>query len=165
MKYKRELDLKTAVLAFFVTAAIFLTGFILGSELNEAKISTIDQGNKELYWDIESLQLESEYIEAFGKEKNCELLEEQFSHLILRVDETGEQLTAYHKAGDFGSKFEELDKYGEYPVEFIGHVIELMMMEEKTGNRDAYMFKDVLDALYSDAEIFTIVQKATFRGA
>jgi hypothetical protein len=62
-------------------------------------------------------------------------------------------------------KFEELDKYGEYPVEFIGHVIELMIMEEKTGNRDAYMFKDVLDALYNDAEIFTIVQKATFRGA
>jgi hypothetical protein len=61
-------------------------------------------------------------------------------------------------------KFQELDKYGEYSVEFIGHVIELMMIEEKTGNRDAYMFKDVLDALYGDAEIFTIVQKATYRG-
>ena len=62
-------------------------------------------------------------------------------------------------------RFEELDKYGEYPVEFIGHVIELMMIEEKTGDRDAFMFKGVLDALYNDADIFQIVQKATFRGA
>lgn len=61
-------------------------------------------------------------------------------------------------------KFEELDKYGEYPVEFIGHVIELMMIEEKTCNRDAFMFKGVLDALYAGAEIFQIVSKATFRG-
>jgi len=62
-------------------------------------------------------------------------------------------------------KFEELDKYGKYPVEFIGHVIELMMIEEKTGDRDAFMFKGVLDALYSGAEIFQIVQKATYRGS
>jgi hypothetical protein len=62
-------------------------------------------------------------------------------------------------------QFEELNKYGEYPVEFIGHVVELMMIEEKTGHPKAHMFKDVLDALYDDDEIFTIVQKATFRGA
>jgi len=61
--------------------------------------------------------------------------------------------------------FEPLNKYGEYPVEFIGHVIELMMLEEKTGNHDAYMFKGVLDALYNDEEIFKVVQMATFRGA
>jgi hypothetical protein len=62
-------------------------------------------------------------------------------------------------------KYEALNKYGEYPVEFIGHVIELMMMEEKTGDRNAFMFKGVLDSLYNGAEIFQIVQKATFRGA
>jgi hypothetical protein len=61
-------------------------------------------------------------------------------------------------------KYQALNQYGEYPVEFIGHVIELMMIEEKTGNHDAFMFKGVLDALYSGADIFQIVQKATFRG-
>ena len=61
-------------------------------------------------------------------------------------------------------KFEELDKYGEYPVEFIGKVIELMMIEEKTGNHEAFMFKGVLDALYEGADIFQIVQKATYIG-
>ncbi|MBN1683423.1 hypothetical protein JW865_07725 [Candidatus Bathyarchaeota archaeon] len=68
------------------------------------------------------------------------------------------------KDKDF-KRFKKLDKYGEYSVEFIGHVIELMMIEEKTSNHEAYMFKEVLDALYNDDEIFTIVQKATYRGS
>jgi hypothetical protein len=62
-------------------------------------------------------------------------------------------------------KYEALNKYGEYSVEFIGHVIELMMLEEKTGDHDAFMFKGVLDALYRGAEIYQVVQKATFRGS
>lgn len=65
---------------------------------------------------------------------------------------------------EYLQKFKALNKYGEYPVEFIGRVIELMMLEEKTGDHKAYMFKGVLDALYNGGEIFKIVQMATFRG-
>lgn len=61
-------------------------------------------------------------------------------------------------------RFEPLDEFGEYPVEFIGHVIELMMLEEKTGNHEAFMFKGVLDAIYNDNDIFSVVSKASFRG-
>lgn len=60
--------------------------------------------------------------------------------------------------------FEPLDDFGEYPVEFIGHIVELMTIEEKTGHHQAHIFKDVLDAIYNDADIFSIVSKATFRG-
>lgn len=59
--------------------------------------------------------------------------------------------------------FEPLDNFGEYPVEFIGHVIELMMLEEKTGNHEAFMFKGVLNAIYNDEDIFSIVSRASFR--
>jgi len=58
-------------------------------------------------------------------------------------------------------KFEELNQYGEYPVEFIGHIIELMMIEEKTGLPTAFMFKGVLDAIIQEKDIFSIVSKAT----
>lgn len=61
-------------------------------------------------------------------------------------------------------KFEELDQYGEYPVEFIGHVIELLMIQEKNSDV-AFMFKGVLDAIYNDKDIFSIVSAASFRGA
>ena len=61
-------------------------------------------------------------------------------------------------------KFEPLNKYGEYSVEFIGHIVELFMLEEKTGNREAFMFKNLLDAIYAGKDIFSVVSTATFRG-
>jgi len=61
-------------------------------------------------------------------------------------------------------KFKPLDKYGEYSVEFIGHVVELFMLEEKTGKHEAFMFIDLLKALYEGKDIFSIVSKATYNG-
>ena len=61
-------------------------------------------------------------------------------------------------------KFEELNKYGQYSVEFIGHVIELLSIEEKTGFEGAFMFKRVLTALYQSKDIFSIVSAATHNG-
>jgi len=58
-------------------------------------------------------------------------------------------------------RFEKLNKYGEYRVEFIGHLIELMMRMEKTGLDRAYVFKDLLDAFIEEKDIFSIVAKST----
>lgn len=60
-------------------------------------------------------------------------------------------------------EFEELNKYGEYTIEFIATVIELLMVQEKTGNIEAFMFKGVLNAIYEDKDIFSIVSAAGFR--
>jgi hypothetical protein len=60
-------------------------------------------------------------------------------------------------------QFKELDKYGEYPVEFIGHIIELLMIEEKNAER-SFMFKGVLDSIYEDKDIFSIVSSAGYSG-
>ena len=60
--------------------------------------------------------------------------------------------------------FEELNQYGEYPIEFIGHILELIMIQEKTGNVKAHMFKETLEAIYEDKDIFSIVSKATYTG-
>lgn len=60
-------------------------------------------------------------------------------------------------------QFEKLNQYGEYPVELIGHIVELLMIEEKNSDR-AFMFKGVLDAIYKDKDIFSIVSQAGYRG-
>ena len=59
--------------------------------------------------------------------------------------------------------FEELDKYGEYKVEFIGHLIELMIKMEKNTppEKPARVFKELMDAMIQEKEIFVIVSKAT----
>ncbi len=38
---------------------------------------------------------------------------------------------------------EELDAYGEYPDEFIAHLVELLMVQEKDGG-NAFMFEESL---------------------
>ena len=62
-------------------------------------------------------------------------------------------------------KYKELDKYGEYEVEFLFIVLILMMYEEKTNSHKAHMFNDVLEALLKDElDIFSIISSATFHG-
>ena len=60
-------------------------------------------------------------------------------------------------------EFEDLNLYGEYTVEFIGHLIELMIKMEKNTppEKPARVFKELIDALLSEKEIFVIVSKAT----
>jgi hypothetical protein len=59
--------------------------------------------------------------------------------------------------------FEELNKYGEYKIDFIGHLIELMIKMEKNTppNKPAMVFRELMDAMISEKEIFVIVSKAT----
>ena len=60
-------------------------------------------------------------------------------------------------------KFEELNKYGEYKVDFIGHLIELMIKMEKNTppEKPARVFRELMDAMIQEKEIFVIVSKAT----
>ncbi len=60
--------------------------------------------------------------------------------------------------------FEPLNQYGQYSVEFIGHIIELLSIEEKTGYEGAFMFKGVLIALSEEEDIFSIAAAATHNG-
>lgn len=59
--------------------------------------------------------------------------------------------------------FEELNQYGEYKVDFIGHLIELMIKMEKNTppEKPARVFKELIDALIQEKEIFAVVSKAT----
>ncbi len=62
--------------------------------------------------------------------------------------------------------FEKLNQYGEYKVEFIGHLIELMIKMEKNTppEKPARVFKELMDAMIAEKEIFVIVSKATQNG-
>lgn len=59
--------------------------------------------------------------------------------------------------------FEELNNYGEYKVEFIGHLIELMIKMEKNTppEKPARVFRELMDAMIAEKEIFVIVSRAT----
>ena len=62
--------------------------------------------------------------------------------------------------------FIALNQYGEYKIEFIATLIELMIRMEKNTppGKPAYVFKELMDALIEEKEIFVIVSKATQTG-
>ena len=60
-------------------------------------------------------------------------------------------------------EFEALNDYGEYSVEFIGHLIELMIKMEKNTppEKPAKVFKKLIDSMLKEDETFVIVGRAT----
>jgi hypothetical protein len=61
-------------------------------------------------------------------------------------------------------RFRELDGYGDYSVEFLSCVMELLSIEEKTGFDTAFMFKSVLEAIAKEKDIFSVAATATHNG-
>ncbi len=61
-------------------------------------------------------------------------------------------------------EFKELDQYGEYSVEFLLVVTELIMIQEKTNYPDGTMNLKVYRTFREGNDIFKVVSVATFRG-
>ena len=61
-------------------------------------------------------------------------------------------------------RFQELSKHGEYSIRFLILLARLLMLQEKTNRADAYMFRDLLEALKENKDLFSILSKATHRG-
>lgn len=61
-------------------------------------------------------------------------------------------------------KYKDLGKKGEYSIKFLFLLAKLLMVQEKTNLKTAYMFKKLLSSLKSGEDIFEIVSIATHRG-
>lgn len=58
-----------------------------------------------------------------------------------------------------------LNSFGEYDVEFLYVLMELLAVQEKTNRADAYMFGKIIEELLEvDRDIFKIVSTAGFDG-
>jgi len=59
--------------------------------------------------------------------------------------------------------FQELNKYGEYKIDFIAHLIELMVKMEKNTppEKPARVFKELIDSMIRGDEIFVVASRAT----
>lgn len=58
-----------------------------------------------------------------------------------------------------------LNAYGEYDVEFLYTLMELLAVQEKTNRSDAYLFGKIIENLLAeDRDIFSIISAAGFGG-
>lgn len=61
------------------------------------------------------------------------------------------------------SEYTDLNRYGEYDIEFVFSLIRLLSVQEKTNREDAYMFGNILNELLKESlDIFKIVSTAGF---
>lgn len=62
-------------------------------------------------------------------------------------------------------RFFDLNAFGEYDVEFLYVLMELLAVQEKTNRADAYMFGKIIEELLeADRDIFKIISTAGFGG-
>lgn len=62
------------------------------------------------------------------------------------------------------SKYYKLSNQGEYSINFLVLLARLLMVQEKTNLKTAYMFKKLLEKLRKNEDIFSIVSTATHNG-
>lgn len=61
-------------------------------------------------------------------------------------------------------RFQPLSKKGFFRLDFLLHLMELLMLQEKSNNPDAYMFKDVLEGLLNSRDLYKIISTVTHTG-
>lgn len=62
-------------------------------------------------------------------------------------------------------QYYDLNAFGEYDVEFLYVLMELLAVQEKTNRSDAYMFGKIIEELLeADRDIFKIISTAGFGG-
>jgi hypothetical protein len=118
---------------------------------------------KHLHWAIDLL-IKKEHEPRLTKMFVCYLLSMWDKIAPFRSKAEQQKCQLKYSGDEYLSMFYELNKYGEYSVEFIAKVMELIMIQEKTGLATAFMFKGVLESIYKDKDIFSIVASAGFNG-
>lgn len=61
------------------------------------------------------------------------------------------------------AEFEELNKFGEYKVEFLLAIFELIMIQEATNYPTGTLNRRLFEKILEGADIFSLVSAATFR--
>lgn len=106
------------------------------------------------------------YMKKTGnKELTMKLVDHIINNIILKVkpaESFPPKLQIF--SPEHVSKFEELDKYGEYPVEFLLVITELIMIQEKTNYPGGVMNLKLFRSFRKEDDIFSVVSAATFRG-
>lgn len=121
---------------------------------------------KHIHWVVDILmkmqgkeKLAKEYLERIKIcWNNCKPLENRNFETLKNLIENGE------KEIDI-KKFSELNAFGEYDVEFLYVLMQLLSVQEKTNRADAYMFGKIIDELLeAERDIFKIVSTAGYNG-
>ena len=106
------------------------------------------------------------YMKRTGnKQLTMELVDHIVNNIILKVQSSTinpPKIQVF--SSEHVEQFKELDNYGEYPVEFLLIVTELIMIQEKTNYPNGVLNLNLFKKFREEKDIFSVVSVATFRG-
>ena len=121
---------------------------------------------KHIHWVVDILMkmqgnevLTKQYLEAI---QNCwntyvPLTNNNFDTLKVLIEKGENEINI--------AQYFPLNTFGEYNVEFLYVLMELLAVQEKTNRSDAYMFGNIIEELLeADRDIFKIISTAGFGG-
>lgn len=106
------------------------------------------------------------YMKLTGNEQvTMQLVDHIINNIILRIEpSTSSPPELQIFSSEHVERFQQLDNYGEYSVEFLLIIVELIMIQEKTNYPDGTLNLDLFRKFRQSQDIFAVVSAATFRG-
>lgn len=104
------------------------------------------------------------YLKKAGnKELTMELVKE-FLQMLSELEPSTEYPPSFQKfSPNLLTRYKGLNAYGEYSVEFLAAIFDLIMIQEKTNYPDGTINKKLFEAFLNEEDIFSVVSSATFR--
>lgn len=106
------------------------------------------------------------YMKRTGnKSLTMQLVDHLIDEVILRIHPSTSNPPALQIfSPQHAARFQPLDAYGEYSVEFLLVITELIMIQEKTNYPHGVLNLNLFRLFRNEADIFSVVSAATFRG-
>jgi len=126
---KRKISKNRYLLAFLITLIVFTLGLLLGLVIESKRIQLIELQDQQQQLDFNSLQLQYQFIDLFGEEKNCNALKKTFEESIKNLDATRLRLEKYLQSSNLNKK-----EFNLLKREYILAQIKFWLLTKKTKN-------------------------------
>jgi len=124
---KRKISKGKYFFAFLITLTIFFLGLLLGLVIESKRIQFIELQDQKQKLDFHSLQLQYQFINLFGEEKNCEALQKTFTESSKNLEVARNKLEAYLQDSNLNKK-----EYSLLKREYTLAQIEFWLLTKKT---------------------------------
>ena len=105
------------------------------------------------------------YMKKAGNKKLTLALVKKFLEMLSKLEISTKFPPQFQQFSTEGLvDFEELNEYGEYSVEFLAAIFDLIMIQEKTNYPNGTINRKLFEAFLNEKDIFSVVSAATFRG-
>ncbi len=136
---KRKISKSRYFFAFLITLVVFTLGLLLGFIIESKRIQLIEIQDQQQELDFNSLQLQYQFVDLFGEEKNCEALQKTFEESSKNMETSRNKLESYLQDSSLNKKEYNLLKR-EYTLAQIRFWLQIKKTKDVCGLEHSVIF-------------------------